>query len=90
MELRKLIKETSFHQENKRLRELFNMSESRTLTFVEDREGCHRRVEQDKLNMHCTCDYGFKKNPNKTERFNSIRMIGDKSKKEYFNECNNM
>ena len=28
--------------------------------------------------------------PNKTSRANSIRIRGNKNKKEHFNECNNM
>ena len=29
-------------------------------------------------------------NPNKTARANSIRIIGNKNKNEFFNECNKM
>ena len=63
------------------LRELLNVLESRTLTCIEDKERCHRRVEQDKLNKYFIDNHGFKMNPNKTTRVNSIRIIGNKSKK---------
>ena len=81
MEPRKLTKETSFHQEDKRLRELLNTPKFRTLTCIEDKERCYRKVEQDKLNRNCMDNCGFNVNPDKKARSNIIRMIGNKIKK---------
>ena len=87
---KKLTKETSFHQEDKRLKEILNMPMFRTLTCIEDKERCYRKVEQDKLKRYCIDNYGLNMNPDKTARSNRIRIIGNKSKKEYFNESNNI
>ena len=44
-----LTKTSSFHQEDKKLRKLLDMSEFRTLTHTEEKERDCRKLDQDKL-----------------------------------------
>ena len=66
------------------------MLEFRTLMYIEEKERDHTKVEHDKLKRYCIDNYSFMINTNKKARSNSIRIIGNKNKKEYFNKCNNM
>ena len=52
MEPKTFTKETSFHQEDKRLRELLNITVFRILTYIEDKEKCYKKVDQDKLKRY--------------------------------------